>query len=203
MSDGQKRVFTTDGKAIQPVIIVDRDGDLIKFDDMTSALNTISYEHHEIHGGSHYHLDEVQDLSINEVYDIQITTPDTSKHAHLVFQLSSEAETEWWLYENVTINTAGTSENIQNNNRNSSNTSGLVVKGILNSSLANANSDTAVAGATLLHHGIIGAGRNAGDFTRGSEIILKQNEDYTIRFEAKAAGYTDYNFEWYEHTTPS
>jgi len=172
----------------------------IRVDDSTGALIGITYEHHEVHGGSHYHIDDIQDISIGDYYDIQITTPNTTKWSHFLFKLSCENETEWWLWENVAINTAGTTITPLNNNRNSTNTSNLTVAGILNTSLALANADTAVAGATEIHHGIVGSGRDGGDFNRGSEIILKQNEDYTLRVVATVAGFVNFNLEWYEHT---
>jgi len=170
-------------------------------DKASRATGVIEYEHHEIHAGSHYEVVDAVDLAINNVRDIQITTPNTTKWAHFVFSLHCENETEWYLYENVTINTAGTSVTPKNNNRNSTNTSGLTVATIDNTSVANANADTAVAGATEIEHGIVAAKRQStGAAERTREIILKQNEDYTLRIIATAAGFTSYDLEWYEHT---
>lgn len=174
----------------------------ISIDESTRAITTIEYEHHEIHGGSHFECINVVDLAINNVRDIQITTPNTTKWAHLIFTFDTEAETDWYLYENVTINTPGTGVTPFNNDRNSANTSDLTVAVIDNTSTANANADTAVAAATELMHGIAGAGKKSGGGeTRAQEIILKQNEDYTLRFIATAAGYVDYNLQWYEHVS--
>lgn len=169
-------------------------------DSSTNTLQIIEYEHHEIHGGSHYFIDDFVDLSINNVSDIQITTPNTTKWLHFTFKIDSESETLWELYENVTINTAGTTLNPMNNNRNSSNTSGATFAQITNGSTALANADTAVAGATLLRRGEIGAGKDSGNESRAREIILKQNTSYTLRLTAVTAGYVDYSFNWYEHT---
>jgi hypothetical protein len=170
-------------------------------DAVSGARNTIPYEHHEIHGGSAYFVLDVVDLAINNIRDIQITTPDTTKWAHWLFDFKTENETDWYFYENVTINTAGTAHVALNADRNSANTSGLTIKYIDNTSLANANADTAVAGATTLLHGISGAGRDGGVQDRGMEKILKQNEDYSIRFIASAAGHITYHLVWYEHTS--
>lgn len=168
----------------------------------TGALKCISYEHHEAHHGGHYELKSWVDLPINNVYDLQITTPNTTKWAHLVFLLDCEAETLWELYEAVTVVVAGLAMTPRNNNRNSLNTSGLVIAGIQNTSTANANSDTVIAGATLLEDGVVGARREGGISGRGRELILKQNVEYTLRFTANTAGYTNYDLEWYEHTNP-
>jgi len=160
----------------------------------------IDYAHHEAHSGTHYNITDYVDLAINNVRDIQITTPNTTKWDHFIFLLNTESETEWCIYEGVTINTPGTDVTAFNNDRNSANTSGLVIKEIDNRNVANANSDTDVSGATCIKVGITGSGKDAGVRLRSSEIILKQNTDYSIRFIANSAGFVNYDFEWYEHT---
>lgn len=169
-------------------------------DASTESLQVVDYEHHEIHSGSHYHIADVEDLSINNVFDMQFTTPNITKWSHLTFKLDTEAETLWYIYEGVVIVTPGTTITPLNNNRNSTNTSGNTIAGILNTSVANANSDTTVAGATIISHGIIGAGRSGGSASRENELILKQNTIYSLRAIASAAGYISFTVEWYEHT---
>lgn len=166
----------------------------------TDATIVISAPHYEIHNGDHYELKDIVDLAISNVRDIQITTPDTAKWAHLTFEFDSENECEWYLYRNVNIILAGSAANVQNSHGNSAKTSGLVVKHINNTSVANANDDTAVAGATIVLHGRIGSGQRSGGHSHDVERILKQGEDYTLRFIATAAGFVDYHFTWYEHT---
>lgn len=173
----------------------------IKIDGSTQDIQVITHEHAEIHGGDHYHIVDYVELAINNVYDIQITTPDTAKWAHLTFDIDVESETEWCAYLDVVINTQGSPENVLNNNENSVNTSGLVVNGISNTSVANANLDTDISGASIRECGIIGSGKKSlGASSRAREIELKQNSIYTLRFIAKAAGYVNYDLEWYEHT---
>lgn len=172
-------------------------------DAATLALNTVTYAHHEIHRGNHYFLTKVVDLAINNVYDFQITTPDTTKWAHFVFSLSCESETNWFLYEGVTIITPGAVFPAINNNRMSSNTSGLLLAGITNGSIALANADTATAAATLIGEGTVGGGRTAGLLAREQELILRQNTKYAFRVRAIAAGYTGHHLTWYEHTNAS
>ena len=94
----------------------------------------------------------------------------------------------------------GTSVTPVNNNRNSANVSSNTVAVITNGSLVDANTDTAVAGATLLASGTIGAGKSGGDTERDREIILKQNTKYCLRAVAVAAGYISFHAQWYEHT---
>lgn len=169
-------------------------------DASTNGLITIDYEHHEIHEGDHFFIEDVQDLAINAVFDVQWTTPNTAEWDHFTFELNCENETEWYIYEGATIALAGTTIPAINNNRNSANTTSATIAGISNTSVANANLDTAVAAATELAHGIVGSGQNGGLVVRGREIIMKQNTVYCLRAIANAAGYTNFYIGWYEHT---
>lgn len=135
------------------------------------------------------------------MFDIQFTTPDTTKWAHFTFRLSTENETSWFIYEGATINTAGTTVAALNNDRNSANVSGMTVAQIGNTSVANANSDTAVAAATTIACGITGSGKTDGGVDdRNREIILKQDTVYCMRAVADSAGYVNFIANWYEHT---
>ena len=171
----------------------------VTLDAATSVLPTLPYETHEINQGNMFSFEEKIDLAINHVYDIQITTPNTTKWSHFLFAFSVESETEWWFWEDVNIILAGAAVTTINRNRNSATVPTLTIKVIENDTLVLANADTAVAGATSLAHGIAGAGRDAGSADRADKIILKQNEDYTLRFEATAAGYISWILKWYEH----
>lgn len=165
----------------------------------SNATIVIDSVHYNIHNGGHFDLVDIVDQSINAVRDIQITTPDTQKWAHMVMSLISENELEWFLYRNVNIILAGSAANVHNSNHNSAKSSVLVVKEIDNASVAGANADTAVAGATLIQCGITGTGQRSGSFSHEREIVLKQGEDYCLRFFAKTAGYVSYHVDWYEH----
>lgn len=183
--------------------LIDNDGNVVDLDDSSGAVNVVDYAHHEIHGGNAFSHREVVDLTLNAVRDIQITTPAGLKNPHFTFEFSAEDEVEWWLYENVSIVQAGTAWTPVNHRRTSSKTSGLNCASIDNTSISNANSDTAVAGATTLAHGRVGTGGffgGGGSAAARDEWILKPSEDYCIRFLALGAGYISYHLDWYEHT---
>ncbi len=183
-------------------IVVDADGNVLTIDEATGSIVQIDWDHHQIHEGSHFVYSEMVTLPMNNVLDIQITTPNTTEWAHITAEFEVEAETEWWVYENVTINVPGAAGDEFNLNRNSAqaNTTQLAI--ITNANIANANADTAVAGATMLFHGIAGAGKKVGGQSgQRQELILEQNQDYTIRFEATAAGYIVFQIRWYEHVS--
>jgi len=173
----------------------------IKSDGATQDMQMIEHEHAEIHSGDHYEITSVKDLAINNVLDIRITTPNTTKWIHLVFDIEVESETNLFLHESAIISLAGTAVPSYNNNRNSVNSAALVFDSITNTTLANANLDTDITGATELKSGTIGSGKKSlGSSERRKELILKQNTIYNLRLVATAAGYINYDFEWYEHT---
>jgi len=175
----------------------------LRLDKYTNTLQVIDYAHHEIHDGSHFSLSGSVTIALNKVYDIQITTPNTTKWSHFIFEFDVTDTTNWLLYENVTIAQAGTGLTAWNNDRNSATTATLVTKGIANDSVADANVDTVVAGATTLEQGLVGANKTGGSVNRENEIILKQNEDYSLRFIGTAGTTVTYRLNWYEHTNIS
>ena len=170
-------------------------------DSVTETLQTIGYEHHEIHAGSHFFVQSSVDLPINNVFDMQFTTPSTTKWAHFTFQLDCESETNWYIYEGATISQAGTGVTPINNNRNSSTASVNTVATITNASVVDANTDTPTAEATVIASGIIGSGKSGGDIERHREIILESGTIYCFRAVATVAGYISFNSQWYEHTS--
>lgn len=172
-----------------------------RIDSSTHSLQTIAYEHHEIHSGSHYFVDGYQDLAINEVLDFTLLTPDTTKWTHWSWHITVESETAWLVYEGaVETNPLANAITPYNSNRNSSNTSNLTMKYEKQANLAAANADTNIGGALLIQSGIVGAGKESGSASRQNEIILKQNTLYCLRAVATVAGYINFNMQWYEHT---
>jgi len=182
------------------VILADAGNIPAEVDNSTHTLQTIEYEHHEIHSGSHYFIGRASSLALSAVIDVQVQTANTTKWPHLTFQLQCAAETAWWIYENVSFTLTGSTLTPYNNNRNSANTSGTIFYQIANASVALANADTNITGSTLLIQGVIGDGREGGQDERSKELILKQNTKYLFRAESLSAGQVGYNIEWYEHT---
>jgi len=186
----------TDGALKLDVVVSES---LFSRDDSTHALVAIDEEHNEIHEGDRYFIEDVVALALNAVFDMQWTTDDILEWDHFTFELNCEAETEWFIYEGATVETPGTAVTPRNNNRNYPDAANSTVRTIENSSVANANLDTAVVGATELAHGIVGAGRNGGVIARGREIVLKQNTTYCFRAIANAAGYINFYVGFYQH----
>ena len=175
-------------------------GDGVELDDSTNSLQTIDYEHHEIHSGSHYFVVGYQDLSINQVLDFTWQMPDTTKEIHWTWEISTESETLWQVYETAVVTNALANTVVpRNSNRNSLNTSDTTMKFELQANLVAADADTDVTTATLIESGISGAGKDAGDDLRSNEVIMKRNTLYCLRATASAAGYINFKMQWYEH----
>ena len=169
-------------------------------DKSTETLQTIDYEHHEIHSGSHFFVCGYSDLAINNVFQLTFVTPNTTAWSHFIWKLDTESETLWEIYEGATITTPLTSAITPlNNNRNSDKISGNTLRSELHTNLVGADASVDVSGATLLCAGISGAGKTGGNDNREQEVILKQNTIYSIRATANAAGFVDFLMEWYEH----
>lgn len=168
-----------------------------RLDTSTHSIQTIEYEHHEIHAGSHffyYDYDNDVDTAAPKYY--RITTPNTTKWSHIQFILSSEGAGTWQLFENPTINAAGTTATVFNNDRNSLTAATLVV----------AFDATTTSDGTQIKVWRTGSGTTApsrvGTESRSSvEVILKQSEDYVLKFTPDADNCkTKVEMLWYEHT---
>jgi len=168
-----------------------------RMDVQTRALITIDYEHHEVHAGSHFiYYDYDADVDTAGPKYYRLTTPDTTKWIHMQFVLQSEGAGTWQLFENPTVNAAGTTATTFNNDRNSATAAGLVV----------AYDATSTADGTQIKIWRTGSGTNApsraGTESRSSvELILKQNEDYFLKFTPDSDNCkTKVEMLWYEHT---
>lgn len=193
----------TTSTIVLPVQIVDSAGRSPKTDSATTAQMIVDYAHHEVHSGSHFFVKGYQDLAINNVLDFTFTTPDSAKWIHWLWDIQTESETNWLIYEGATVtNPLANAVTPLNSNRNSATASVAALRYELQATLAAANGDTNVGGATLISSGISGAGKGgAGVARRDSEIILKQNTIYCMRAIATAAGYINFDMQWYEHTS--
>lgn len=167
-----------------------------RVDAYTHTLQVIDYEHHEIHAGSHFfYYDYDGDVDTTAPKYYRLTTANTTKWIHIQFGLQSEGSGTWQLFENPTINAAGTTATVFNNDRNSLTASTLTV----------AYDATTTNDGTQIKVWRTGSGTNApsraGSESRSSvEIILKQNEDYVLKFTPDAdKAKTKVEFLFYEH----
>jgi len=90
-----------------------------RVDASTNAITTITYEHHEIHGGSHYYIDNSVTLNDTNTHYLKIVTPNNTKESHITWDISGNGIFTARLYEIPTGGmTGGTRMTIHANNRN-------------------------------------------------------------------------------------
>ena len=163
-----------------------------KVDGSTQSIQTIEYEHHEIHSGSHFFVAGYGTYAADEDVDFQVTTPATTKWAHMTFEVTSSCAATIKIYESAAVAADGVSVTPINNNRNSNTTSVLTIQ----------TDGTVNTVGSLIYSAAIGAGqKGAGFHDREREIVLKQNTTYRFFIESDAAANViSYVGEWYEHT---
>ena len=162
-------------------------------DASTESIQTISYEHHEIHAGSHfYYCDYQMGNASGAIINFVITTPNTTKWAHLVFDAYSSEGSTLEVYEGATGVVGGTSITPRNNNRNS----------LTASTMTLVKDPASIAGDGARAAGyLVGGTRAPGSESRDREIILKQNTTYLLRITSLAnSNDISWCAEWYEHT---
>ena len=176
----------------------------VRIDASTRTMQTIEYEHHEIHGGSHYNVHGFLDIvGVDDVLDFTWQMPDTTKEIHWLWQIYTEKAIAWYIYMDA-VATNGLDNTITPINSDHKHIvdkpSVTVLKYELQADLATANADTDVTTATVIASGRLGDNKGGGVAGRGNESILKRNSLYCLRAVASAAGYINFDMNWYEHT---
>ncbi len=185
----------------------------LRVDSSTHTLQTIEYEHHEIHSGSSFTCNyENTTTNIGEMTVIAFNTPNTTKWIHFVADISSTGACYVLLCENTSIDVGeGTEITIYNRNRNSTNTSTVSsIEATPSAGEATSYNEVQAAGAnitttTTLERNYLGAGdkKTLGGSTRATqEWVLDQNQQYAVIVVAQTNddAVTTITLDWYEHT---
>ncbi len=177
----------------------DTEADYVRMDASTHALECIDYEHHEVHGGSHFTYSQVDaDFDIADAVELLIVVPDTAKWPHMIIDVEAALDTNVKLYEAAT-HTVLAAQTAFNNNRNSDAT---------NTTTINTHNNDGADGNLIFESqfGVsTGTGVNkitGGGGSRGSqEWILKQATKYLL---VVTSGSDDsvlsIKLSFYEHT---
>jgi len=181
-------------KQINPAIL---ENQAIK-DAMTGVDTSITYPHHEIHGGSSFVVCDVQSVDATTM-KWQITTPDSAKLAHILFDIDSTGE----MFVVVTEGSDrvdGTALVEINRNRDGT---PAVATVIVTRTPTGGNTDGAV---TILskRSGATGVGNKTltGGGARGNnEYILKPDTKYVVSITTYATVFVSFCVDWYEHTS--
>jgi len=165
-------------------------------DAVTEVLETIDYAHHEIHSGSHYYIQGYIELNDTDTFYMKLVTPDTPTWSHFIFDVKSTGICSTTLDEEATGGmTGGASITPINNNRNSVNTSGMILTGgvtVCTSYTTRLEDDK--WGADGFKQTI------GGGSSRTDELILKQGTVYCRGFVSGANNnIIQFKASWYEH----
>ena len=185
----------------------------LRLDRATNTIQTIEYEHHEIHAGSSFTCHYNNDVTnIGEMTGIAFNTPNTTKWIHITVTAVATGGAYIAIYEAADLDVdEGSQLTIYNRDRNSATTS--VVTSIETTPVANkatSYTEAQLAGATLStateimrrYIGTPGKGGIGGETRAVSEWILKQNTQYCFLIYSLTADDATHNLtlDWYEHT---
>lgn len=166
----------------------------LRLDPATNTLQTIDYPHHEIHAGSHFVYTDHVPLSSAETMEYLVTTPNTTRWAHMMFDLDGSAITQFELYEGATVS-GSVAQTPGNNNRNSSTTPGVTVHKAISGSALGTRIHIYKGGSSSAQS------RSGGQARNDTEIILKQNTKYVLKITSGSDNnLCNVRLEWYEHT---
>jgi len=171
--------------------------DEIRIDASTNTIQTIEYEHHEVHSGSSFVCSDLQNVDTT-TFKWQVTTPDTTKYAHMVFDIDCTGEILVLITEG-SDRTDGTALTELNRNRVGTPTAATV---IVTHTPTSGSTDGAT---TLVNHrsGATGVGSktvSAGSMRGSNEFVLKPNTKYVIAVTTYADVWASLDIDWYEHT---
>lgn len=175
--------------------------DVLRMDASTHTLQTIEYEHHEIHSGSAYFVVRSELLESAGDAEVRIATPDTNKYAHMTIEVDAAiaATVELWAGTTKTHEAVNAITPL-NRDFNSTNSSGLTI--------CHTPGGAQAGDANLIQY--VGAASVSGKVAEGGgtssrhEFILKRNTAYYIKATSRADGNAiSIILDWYEHTDRS
>jgi hypothetical protein len=169
----------------------------ISQDRKTKAGIGINHAHHEVHEGSSFLVCDVRNVSTT-TFKWQITTPDTTTYAHMIFDISGTGEMLAIVTEG-SDRTDGTALTAINRRRVGT---PAVAGTIITHTPTSGSTDGAIqllanrSGATAVGSKTIAAGGERGI----NEYILKPNTKYVVAVTTYADIYVSFCVDWYEHS---
>ncbi|MCK9370129.1 hypothetical protein M0R04_09515 [Candidatus Dojkabacteria bacterium] len=167
-----------------------------RIDVITHELINLPADHHEIHEGNSYTVSDSVAVNTTTV-KWQVTTPDSTTYAHMIFDLSCTGEATFLITEGSDRTDGTTLVEVNRNRVGTPNTAATIVT----RTPTDGTTDGAV---TLLNTrtGITGVGGKSVETgsSRGvNEWILKPNTKYVVSITTYADVYVSCILNWYEH----
>lgn len=177
------------------VEIVSVAGKVADIDDISSDFVTIDTEHHNIHDGIHYTIDDyAATVNIATPKNWLFKAPNTSTRIHIFFRGEASQSGLWEFFEAPTTTANGTPLTAQNNDRNSPNAATLSVFKDPTVTVTGTRIFVTVVPATGTNQS-----RPGGINERRNELILKQGASYLLKFTAGVdATAVTIDVPWYE-----
>ena len=187
--------------------------DEVRIDPSTNSLQTITYEHHEIHNGTAWTA-FVQDSSVASAGKLSFSfkTPNSALLTHLIIETRSSGEAITTLLEDASSTADGDGEAAYaaiNRQRDSGGASSLL-EDTTTGSFETVGLNVYVEAVPAANHPTgtaievfsTGSGNKSGGGARGAEeFVLARDTVYGVVMESKAAGNAMVlRLDWYEHT---
>lgn len=170
-----------------------------KIDDTSGARITVTDAEHHVHEGETFSVDDIVALNTTTQKWL-LTTPDTTRFAHIEFEIVSNGEMEIIITEGAD-RTGSTPLTVINHRRVGTPTASTT---IVHRGIVVPSPDTGTDGAitiSSLRVGATGQGSKTVEGGRGvEEFILKQDTKYVISVETFANIHVTLHLDWYEHT---
>ena len=164
-----------------------------KIDASTHGMLAISHIEESIHEGSHYFVEGYDTIGSAATIDFTIVTPDTTTWAEMRFQITGSLKFTIQVYEGTDADADGTLATPINSNRNSNNTSVLVVR---RDPTINTVGDL-IGGQSYGDNKKYGGTAEKDDF-----MILEQGQTYLYRITSNAASNVlSFAGRWMEHVS--
>ena len=165
----------------------------LEVDDVTGAIMTVDYSHHEIHEGSHFFYSGYETLASGGTADIVFTVP-AATYAHFLMSIAGTDATTVDVYEGCSGVSGGTAGTAYNNNRNNSGTTTLTI--LRNPTIT---AGTAIDGYKFGQTGLGVNPGSGGGASREDEMILKLSTTYMWRIVSGAdSNAISWRASWYE-----
>lgn len=170
------------------------------YDENTRALTNISFEHHLIHIGDSFVVCDVQNVNATTI-KWQITTPNTTKYSHVIFDIEATGEMLMAVTEGSDRTDGVALTEINRSRIGTPNVAGTIV--------TRTPTGGSTDGATTITSRRVGATGVAsktltGGGNRGTnEFILKPNTKYVVAITTFADIYVTFCLDWYEYTSLS